>query len=274
MTAARRSSGARRKPADDPELAAGSAAHYEDPAYYDRTYAKRTSDVEFYVDLAKRSRGPVLEYGCGSGRVSLPIARAGVSVTGIDLSKTMLAQLRASLALEAPDVRARVRTRLGDMRRVRLSERYKLVICPFNAFLHLYTRRDVEQFLARVKAHLAPRGRFVFDVSIPDASELARDPNRLHRTPPFVYPGVGRVRYGERFDYESLRQVLFISMEFEPESGAPSFMTPLAHRQFFPQELEALLHYNGFAIERWIGDFAGTAAHDSCMLALVCRARA
>jgi SAM-dependent methyltransferase len=258
---------------EDPELSAGSRAHYEDPAYYDKTYARRADDVAFYVGLAKATRGSVLEYGCGSGRVTLPMARAGASVTGVDLSLPMLAKLKSALATEDPATRKRVTLRQGDMRKVALRSKHALVICPFNAFLHLYTREDVERFLARVKAHLAPGGRFVFDVSIPDPEELSRKPERLCRTPPFVYPGLGRVRYGERFEYEALRQVLFISMEFEPESGAPAFMTPLAHRQFFPGELEALLHYNGFAIEKQLGDFDGKPTHESRMLVTFAKAR-
>lgn len=262
-----------KKRALDAELAAGTSAHYEDPAYYQKTYGKREGDVEFYVDRATRSGGPVLEYGCGNGRILLPTARAGLPVTGVDLSAPMLAHLREQLAREPPDVRGRVTLLLGDMRAARLRGAFALVTCPFNAFLHLYEREDVERFLARVRAHLAPRGRFVFDVSVPDASELARKPERAYKTRPFVYPSVGRVRYQERFDYDPLRQVLFVAMEFEPENGAPAFMTPLAHRQFYPRELEALLHYAGFDIEEEIGDFDGKAIHTSRTLALVTHLR-
>jgi SAM-dependent methyltransferase len=265
--------GPRSKPADDPELAAGSAAHYEDAAYYQKTYARRTSDVDFYVTVAERARGPVLEYGCGNGRITIPIARAGVEVFGVDLSKPMLADLAERLKEEPAEVRARVRTKLGDMRSVSIERTFAVVICPFNAFLHLYTRPDVERFLARVREHLEPKGKLVFDVSVPQPAELARKPEKLYRTKPFVYPEVGRVKYGERFDYDGLRQVLFVSMEFEPESGADSFMTPLAHRQFYPQELEALLHYNGFEIEQWIGDFDGKPTHETNTLAIVARPR-
>lgn len=256
---------------EDRELAAGSAAHYDDPAYYDKTYRSRTEDVAYYVDLAAR-HDRVLEYGCGNGRILLPIARGGTPVVGVDLSAPMLRDLRGRLRDEPPAVRDRVRLRKGDMRSLRLGEKFPLVTCPFNAFLHLYTRESVERFLARVREHLAPRGRFVFDVSIPDAEELVRKPERLYRTAPFQYPGVGRVRYGERFDYDALRQVLFVSMEFEPERGE-RFVTPLAHRQFFPQELEALLHYAGFVIEKIEGDFAGPLEPDSLSMVLTTRVR-
>jgi SAM-dependent methyltransferase len=262
----------------DRELEAGSRGHYEDAAYYTKTYKRRTDDVTFYVELAKKQRGSVLEYGVGNGRIALPTARAGCSVTGLDLSRPMLTDLENRLAAEPDDVRKRVTARCADMRHARLRRRFDLVTCPFNAFLHLYTRLDVERFLARVREHLAPGGLFVFDVSMPSASELSRDPNRAYVCPRFRYPSTGEmVRYTERFDYDQMRQILFVTMEFFPEGrpASASFMMPLAHRQFYPQELEALLHGNGFAIRRSFGDFKGAKLDRySETIVLVCRARA
>jgi SAM-dependent methyltransferase len=239
----------------DRELEAGTSAHYEDPAYYTQTYRGRVEDVLYYVELAERSGGPVLEYGCGNGRITLPVARSGVAIQGVDRSAPMLADLRSRLRAEPVEVRDRVTLRRGDMRSVRLARRFPLVVCPFNALLHLYARRDVERFLARAREHLAPRGELVFDVSMPDPEELARDPGRAYALPRFRHPAGSTVRYAERFDYDRLRQILFVSMEFTPTDGGASWMTPLAHRQFYPQELEALLHYNGFSIAAWYGDF-------------------
>jgi SAM-dependent methyltransferase len=266
-------------PRADRALEAGSAAHYEDPAYYAKTYKNRLDDVRYYVDLAVSSGGPVLEYGCGNGRIAIPIARAGVEITGVDLSAPMLSDLRKRLAGEEAEVRRRVRVRRGDMRGVRLQRRFPLVLCTFNAFLHLYDRQDVERFLRRVREHLAPRGELVFDVSIPEPLELARQPSRAYGTAPFSYPlatapgGAVRVRYAERFDYDKVTQVLFVAMEFSPERGEP-WMTPLAHRQFYPAELEALLHYNGFEILARHGDFDGSPlGPESDKLITRCRAR-
>jgi SAM-dependent methyltransferase len=246
--------------ARDRELEAGTSAHYEDPAYYAQAYQARVEDVRYYVEEAHQRGGPVLEYGCGNGRITLAIARAGVPVVGVDRSAPMLRDLRARLRAEAPEVQRRVSVRRGDMRSLALARRFPLVICPFNAFLHLYVRRDVERFLARVREHLLPRGELVLDLSMPDPVELARTPDKPLSAPRFRYPGEHGgegplVRYAERFDYDRARQVLFIGMEFTPVDGSPGWMTPLAHRQFHPQELEALLHYNGFAIREWFGDF-------------------
>jgi hypothetical protein len=171
----------------------------------------------------------------------------------------MLADLRARLRREPANVRALVRAVRGDMRRVRLKRRFPLVIAPFNAVLHLYTRADVERFLARVREHLAPRGRFVADLSTPPLEDLVRPSSRPFHAPRFRHPTAGvLVRNREWFDYDPVRQVLFVTMDFEPVAGGePAWATPLAHRQFFPQEWEALLHYNGFAVERVEGDFHG-----------------
>jgi SAM-dependent methyltransferase len=241
----------------DRELEAGARAHFEDAAYYTSTYARRTYDVTFYAALAE-THGEVLEHGVGNGRIAIPMARNGIRVWGIDHSRPMIADLRGRLRADPAEVRARVNVRVGDIRRANLRRRVPLVICPFNTALHLYTRQDVEQWLARVREHLTPNGTLVFDVNMPEPADLARDPETFYRTTPFTHPTAGRVRYHEVFDYDRVRQVLFVSMVFDPlDDKREGFMTPLAHRQFFPQELEALLHYNGFDTLKVEGDFHG-----------------
>lgn len=246
----------------DRELEAGARAHFEDPDYYAVSYAKRKDDVAYYARVAA-GKASVLEYGIGSGRIAIPIARGGSRVVGVDLSRPMLRDLRARLARGPADVRSRVRAVYGDMRKVKLDQRFPLVLCPFNTALHLYTRVDVEAWLARVREHLAPRGELVVDLSMPILEDLADEPGTSYTQRPFVHPSAGPVRYREVFDYDRVRQILFCSMCFEPttkdEHGKPRapFMVPLAHRQFFPQEWEALLHYNGFTVTELYGDFEG-----------------
>jgi len=239
---------------------AGALAHYSDPSYYTKTYGNRRHDVEYYVRLARKSRGPVLEYGIGNGRVALGIARAGVAVEGVDLSRSMLDDLAEVLAKQAPKLRERVRFHHGDMRKVELGRRFPLVIAPFNTVLHLYEREDFEAFLARVRAHLAPEGRFVFDFSVPQPDDLCRDPERWFGAPRIRHPASGELtKYDERFDYDPFRQLLLVTTRFSPERGRP-WTIPLTHRQLFPREVEALLHYNGFDEIEFTGDFGNAAA--------------
>lgn len=251
---------------------AGATRHFDDAAYYDLAYRRRRDDVRYYTELAAESGGPVLEYGVGTGRVALPIARAGIEVSGIDVSTPMLAALRAKLRREVPEVRSRVRVIRGDMRTIRLRDRFPLVIAPFNVILHLYDRGDVERFLARVRSHLAPKGRFVFDFSLPRSENLGADPARRYGAPRFRHPGAASlVRYGERFDYDPIRQVLLVNMEFAPEDGSPPWTVPLAQRQFFPREIEAFLHYNGFSDLEWSADFGqGPPGTDTDFVVVSC----
>ena len=254
---------------------AGAQAHYAHARYYTYAYGARRHDVEYYVRTARSSGGPVLEYGTGNGRVAIAIARAKVPITGVDLSRSMLDDFAARLANEPPAVRARVTIEHGDMRHVRLSRRFALVIAPFNAILHLYTRSDLEAFLAGVREHLAPDARFVFDFSIPAPADLARDPERTYDAPDLVdFESGERVRYAERFEYDPLRQLLLVRTEFEPEGGTPAFTVPLTHRQYFPREMEALLHYNGFAEILYTADFTDQAADRTVdSIVVSCRAR-
>jgi SAM-dependent methyltransferase len=235
----------------------GRRALYERPRYYDHAYRWHTSDLAFYAGLAQSCDGPVLELGAGTGRVTRALLRAGASVHAVDQSPAMLAHARERLAKLPEAQRARVTWQTADLRRLRLRKRFGLVIAPFNLFMHLYTRADVEAALASVARHLRPRGRFAFDVMMPDLGVLRRDPARVYRCRPIFDPTDGKhYAYGESFDYDPQRQVQTISMQFQrldrPEIDRT---TPLSLRFFFPEELSALLHYNGFAIERHYGDF-------------------
>jgi SAM-dependent methyltransferase len=237
----------------------GSRALYERPLYYDQAYRRHTQDLAFYVGLARRAKGPVLELGAGTGRVTLALARAGVSVVGLDQSRDMLRQAQERVAREPRAVRERIELRAGDLRSVRLRRRFALVIAPFNLFMHLYTRRDLERGLSTVRAHLLPRGRFGLDVLVPDLGALRRDPERVYHCRPVFDPTDGkRHAYGEAYAYDPVRQVQTVRMLFQrldkPEIDRE---TPLSLRCYFPEELCGLLHYNGFIVTARYGDFAG-----------------
>jgi SAM-dependent methyltransferase len=240
--------------------------HYVDARLYDHTYARYNVDRAFYRGLAEASGGPVLELGVGTGRIASAIADAGVEVVGVDRMEPMLARARERLAKQPKRVRARVTLHAGDLREVRLERRFALVIAPFNALQHLYSRADVEAGLATVRAHLAAEGRFAFDVLLPDPYSLARDPRRFFKSKPITHPGDGRrYDYAEAFAYDADRQVQTTTIRLQSREGPRRVITDrLSQRQFFPRELEALLHYNGFAVERHDGGFEGEALEEHC----------
>jgi SAM-dependent methyltransferase len=261
----------------DAALEAGTEGHYVDGAHYDHTYRWRRADQNFYVQLARdRRASSVLELGVGTGRVAIAIARAGIEVVGIDRMPPMLDRLHDRLGREARAVRERITLREGDLRSIRLRRRFPLIVAAFNVFMHLYTRTDVERALATCLVHLAPRGRLAFDVLNPDLRALVRDPSRFYKGRPIKDPTTGRrLAYSEAFEYDAPAQTQMITSAFRDlEDPRDVFVRPLAHRQFFPAELEALLHYNGFSIEHRWGDFAESAFDGTSeSQVIVCKAR-
>lgn len=242
---------------------AGAAAHYADPAYYTRAYRGRRRDVAYYLARARESGGPVLECGVGNGRVALPLARAGIAVTGFDRSRPMLADLERRRAAEPRSVRERLRCCRADLRRFDLGARFPLVIAPFNTILHLYDAASMLAFLARVRAHLAPGGALVFDWSLPVPADLTRDPARRYPARPVRHPrSRAPVPYAERFEYDPLRQLLLVHLEFSPVDG-PAWAVPLTHRQYFPAELMTLVEDGGFTVDRVTADYTEEPAHDA-----------
>jgi SAM-dependent methyltransferase len=137
--------------------------------HYDAAYAAKQDlvDLPFYLDLARKSGGPVLEIACGTGRVLLQIAREGVSITGVDNSRPMLQVLRARLKTEPPDFRRKITLHQGDMRDFRLGRKYPLVIIPFRPMQHMYTVIDQIQALTTAAFHLQKDGMLAFDVFYP-----------------------------------------------------------------------------------------------------------
>ena len=143
--------------------------------YYDGAYAVKPdlTDLPFYLDLAKKADGPVLEIGCGTGRVLLPIARQGIQIHGVDNSLPMLNILKKHLTQESPALRQIVRLHRGDMRHLRLNRKYPLVIMPFRPLQHMRTVDDQVRALASAAFHLQSHGIFAFDVFFPKFEKLS-----------------------------------------------------------------------------------------------------
>lgn len=233
--------------------------HYSDGGYYDQAYRRRRHDVRFYTELAARHGGPVLELGVGTARVAASLAKAGIEVVGVDPEPAMLDRARGRIARLPVSVRERVELRVGDLRHLRLRRRFSLVIAPFHVWNHLYTRTDIERGFRTVHHHLCRGGRFAFDVLLPDPESLARSPERGYRGGKVPHPqGDVTYRYTEYFSYDPQTQIETVLMDFEhPVDAKKSFCTALKQRQFFPRELEALLHYNGFTILSHDGGYNG-----------------
>jgi SAM-dependent methyltransferase len=142
--------------------------------YYDEAYAtlEDLRDLQFYLGMARRTGGPVLELACGTGRVLLPIAEQGLQIDGVDSSPAMLAQLQHKLAREPQHIRELVEIASGDLRSYRSRRKYALVIIPFRPLQHMYTVEDQLAALNTAAFHLASGGLLAFDVFYPRFQSL------------------------------------------------------------------------------------------------------
>ena len=133
-------------------------------------------DIPFWVEEAKTSGGPVLELGCGTGRVAIPIAQAGIPVVGLDNSSRMLRIARAKAAKQGLG-KELLRFVHGDMRHFRLRQTFSLIIIPFRSFLLLLSVPEQRQALETIKRNLTPGRRVIFNAFVPDLELLTGDPS-------------------------------------------------------------------------------------------------
>jgi SAM-dependent methyltransferase len=259
---------------------------FADPHRYDLEDDSDTG-IAFYTALAHETGGPVLEIACGTGRVAIPIARQGYAVTGLDLVRGMLDLARSkSAGLPTRWVHA-------DARAFDLGDRFRLVFLTGNAFQAFLTRPDQEALLDRVRAHLHDDGLFAFETRNPRWPSLVPPEPAQSQSPQpeglFAYleihaeeepwltytdPSGREVRASHTRVYDHVSQVLHWTTyrRYRQNGHEQTKITRIAVRFTFPQELDALLHYNGFTTLRRYGDWTLdplTAASPSIIL--VCR---
>jgi SAM-dependent methyltransferase len=242
---------------------AGATEPFRDAALYDWEYRRRRADVSFYRMLAGERGGPILDLGCGTGRITAPLVRDGHRVMGIDLSPAMLARARARLSRLPAEARNRYLLARADFRAVPARGQFAFAIAGFHAIQHLIDDRDLLAFLRGVRRLLGPTGWFAFDVFAPRARWLALSPRHdLGRTI-FRHPTTRqKLAYTVSHRLDPTRRALHMRLTYQPVSaeGTPvgsSHVVRLCHRQLPPDEINRLLRRAGFRVlARW-GGFAG-----------------
>jgi SAM-dependent methyltransferase len=223
-------------------------------------YRGRT-DVNFWVEAAKESGGPVLEVGCGTGRVLLPIVRAGIEIVGLDASSQMLAMCRERLASEPEDVQSRVHLVQADMRSFNLARAFALATIPFRSFQHLLTVSDQVACLANIHHHLADGGLLILDLFNPSLDLLVNSliGEETNEEPEFTTPDGRRVIRRqkkvaeERFDQVNRHELIYYVTH--PDGRTERLVHAFDFRYIFRFEAEHLLARTGFRVEQLYADF-------------------
>jgi SAM-dependent methyltransferase len=226
---------------------------YADPVIYDLETGEHDVADSILLNLADQAAGPILELGCGTGRLTIPLAKRGLDLTGLDILPHMIDRAREKAAgLD-------IRWICDDVRHFQLDGRYGLIFTAGAVLQHLLRRVDQEAMLARVGEHLAPGGRFVLDASFKRPDKMV-DVDE----PVFWYSfsdedGRPVDVYGTDH-YDHLGQIWTQTLyrrwrEGEQEGGARP--ATIVTRYFMPQELQSLLRYNGFAVLEKYGSWQG-----------------
>lgn len=230
---------------------------YDAPELYDLLFDSLDFDVPYWLEVGRGAGGPVLEMACGSGRLLLPILRAGVAIDGFDASPAMVRRLEERARAEGLEVRAEV----ADMRDFSLGRRYALVFCGFNGFAHCETVEDQLATLRRAREHLEPNGALVLHMSYPGPSYWSEPEGRPvleHEAP---RPGGGKIQLWDnrRKDVVGQRQdsdvEIFELDAAERPVAAHRFTT--RQRWVYRYELELLLRQTGFDRIEFFGGFDG-----------------
>jgi SAM-dependent methyltransferase len=238
-------------------------ARYYDPAY--AALSQRRGDIAFYRSLAREAAGPVLELGCGTGRVLLEIAAENLPCTGLDTSQEMLDALSRKAAGRGLAVRlVRAAMQSFDLGR----ERFSLIFSAFRVFQHLCTLEDQLSCLASVRRHLAPGGVFAFDVFNPRLERMAVDEEPEAEDLRFTTPeGIEVVRYASVVRRDRAEQLQFIRFRYEQQRGSEpgaSDVVRFRMRWFYRFELEHLLARAGFGPVTLFGDFDRSPVRPGC----------
>lgn len=227
--------------------------------FYDLTHADLAEDIPFILELAQQADSPVLELGCGSGRLLLPLARAGINVTGVDNSAPMLARAKAKLAQEATAVQNRVTLLEADMTQLKLGETFGLILIPYNTFMHLDSKQAVAA-LKKAHAHLSPIGRLFIDLANPFTIASTPEDHLLSLENVLTDPQTGNVILhlaANRLD--TAVQTLHITWVYDrsPQAGGPVHRTvaQALYHYHYPHQMELLLQEAGFHPITFLGDY-------------------
>ena len=237
---------------------------------YDAVYAYVRDDLPYYVREAMRSGGPVLELGCGTGRVAIALARAGIDVVGVDFSPGMLEAARRKVD-SADALPGSVSLVEGDMRCFdpeRVGGPFRLVLIPFRGFLSLLTVPDQVSTLENVKRHLTPDGELVIDLFVPDPEMLVQDGDTPRHFRDVTDPRTGaRHVLWQQSAYDNYNQIIDarIIVDALDESGLVVERRYLDFqlRYIHYWEMSHLLTAYGYEVLEVLGDFDGSPFDDT-----------
>ena len=245
-------------------------AIYERPRDYDLEHEGDEEDVAFYLQLLARWQpGRVMELAAGSGRVTIPLARAaaarGIQIVGLERDGPMLEEAMRKRAGLDEKLRGCLAFMTGDMRAWRAEPPFDLVIAPCSSLSHLLTLDDQIAAWRCAWDSLVDGGRFVVDLTMPNLAAYADS----MQTPPRTFveididardPATGtrllRYKSTQYLPHKQRAAIRFLYDKFPDSSQVDRYVSDFDCHVYYPREVELLFRHTGFSIEAWFGDYA------------------
>ncbi|HEY7127374.1 MAG TPA: class I SAM-dependent methyltransferase [Ktedonobacterales bacterium] len=225
---------------------------YRDPQAYDSQEEGYDEDRPLTEQWARTLGGPLLDLACGTGTMAVYLAKLGYQVTGVDIVPEMIAWATQKAAAHSVSIE----WVLADARAFQLDKQFPLIYMLGNAFQHFLTRQDQEALLERARDHLAPGGCFLFCTRNPSPKNLLEA--RLAEPQHLTLPDDRQVIGTEQQHYDPISQIqhyTFYEQWLHPDRRREEKTTRTALRYVYPQEMEALLFYNGWQIRACYGNW-------------------
>ena len=217
------------------------------------------SDLQFYKKwLPKDKDAKILELCCGTGRLTLPIAKDGYNICGVDYTPSMLEQAK----LKASEAGLGINFIEADVRTLNLCEKFDLIFIPFNSIHHLYRNEDLFETLKSVVNHLKEGGIFLLDCFNPNLKYIVEGEKEQQVIAEYRTNDGRDVLIKQTMRYESATQINRIEWHYFINGEFHSIQN-LDMRLFFPQELDTYLKWAGFSVIRKFGSFAEEAFTDN-----------
>ncbi|MGC8971927.1 MAG: class I SAM-dependent methyltransferase [bacterium] len=225
---------------------------------YDIEYRSVVEDISFYIEYFKDVTSPLLELGCGTGRILFPLASNGHSIVGLDISSEMLKIARRKLRKEYPSLRNRIEFVKGDMRDFNLKKSFGGVLIAFNTFMHLLTIEDQDKCLSCVYRHLEPKGRLIVSVTNITPELISSKDYYFHNSLFFIEEFGGYLhKYETRF-FDTVHQLIKLNIFYDiiDKSGSVNrYVREMLLRYFHRYEMERLFISCSFKVEALYGDY-------------------
>ena len=224
---------------------------------YDRVYDDVTCDIPFYLNEASKINGSVLELGCGTGRMTIPMAKVGIDVTGVDISPAMICKLREKAASSG----AILKSHVMDMRYLKLDQIYQLVVVPYRGFQSIMDVKGQEKCLNSIHRHVEHGGKVVIDMFVPSRELFDQYNDISYQVKEISSCASGVVTtVWHRSNFDRHNQTIETCLKIESIVGGivkESKYVNFNLKYLYTQEAEYLFKNCGFRVNELYGGFNG-----------------